>query len=258
MIIRLQDVTWVREGRPVLNRINWQVKKGEHWAVLGLNGSGKTTLLNMINGYIWPTSGSISVLGQTFGRCELRELRKAIGWVSSSLLERLYAGETGREIVLSGKYASIGLYEHPEREDIDRAELLLEQLGCGHLAQQPYGTMSQGEKQRLLITRALVNSPRLLILDEPCYGLDILAREQLLQIIAELGEQRDAPSLIYVTHHPEEILPVFRQTLLLRRGEVYAAGCTAELLTSAAFSDFLGVPVEISWTGGRAAVRIAR
>jgi iron complex transport system ATP-binding protein len=245
MIIDLRDVSWMREDRTILHGITWQVRAGEHWCLVGLNGSGKTTLLNMINGYIWPTSGEVSVFAQKYGTVDLREVRKSIGWVSSSLMAQLHGHETVERIVLSGKDATIGLYSPPTKADVERATALLCTFGLDRLARQSYQTLSQGERQKVLIARALMASPKLLILDEPCTGLDLLAREQLLAMIGQIAAQPDGPTLLYVTHHIEEILPCFTHTLLLKEGSVYRAGATAEVLTPDLLSDFFGVPVEV-------------
>ncbi|AEI44952.1 conserved hypothetical protein [Paenibacillus mucilaginosus KNP414] len=250
--LRMQGIRYVREDRELLAGIDWEVRRGEHWALLGLNGSGKTTLLNMICGYLWPTKGSIEVLGETYGSVDLRDMRRSIGWVSSSLQEKLYASDRTEAVVLSGKYATIGLYDQPEEEDVQKALSLMDQLGCGHLAGRPYQTCSQGEKQKVLIARALMASPRLLILDEPCNGLDLFARENLLASVEALAAGPGAPTLLYVTHHTEEILPLFTHTLLLRRGEVFAAGLTAELLTAGPLSSFFERPVDVLTRSGRA------
>lgn len=251
MVVDIQNVSWERGDRTILNDLSWRVQPGEHWCLLGLNGSGKTTLLNMINGYIWPTRGSISILGKKFGETDLRELRKKIGWVSTSLQEKLYGSEKGLNIVLSGKFASIGLYEQIDESDEQKAEALMEQLGCGFLRDRAYNTMSQGERQRVLIGRALMSDPSLLILDEPCTGLDIFAREQLLAMIQSITERPDAPTILYVTHHVEEILPAFNHTLLVKKGEIYGSGETEQMLNSENMSGFFGVPVQIEQRDGR-------
>lgn len=251
-IIELKDVSWHRDGKTVLSHINWKVKEGENWALFGLNGSGKTTILNMLTGYIWPSEGKIGVLGEQFGDVDVRELRRLIGWVSSSFQEKLYGNEKAQDLVVSGKFASIGLYDRPTPIDYERAELLMNQLGCGHLWDRTYLTCSQGEKQKLLIARALMAKPKLLVLDEATNGLDFISRESLLDGIEELAKGPDAPHMLYVTHHTEEILPLFSKTLLLRRGEVYAQGATAEMLSNRTLSDFFELPVSVSWSHGRA------
>ncbi len=255
-VIDLEKVSWKREQSNLLHDVSWQVKKGEHWALLGLNGSGKTTLLNIINGYIWPTNGKIHVLGQRFGAANLPELRKSIGWVSSSLQEKLYGHDLTQEVVISGKHASIGLYEHVRKEELERALSLMDIMGCGHLVNRMYATCSQGEKQKLLIARALMAEPDILILDEPCNGLDLFSRERLLQSVNELAKRPDGPTLIYVTHHLEEIMPVFTRTLLLRRGEIYKMGDTKEVLEEEHLSRFFEHPVSVQWEDGRASVKL--
>lgn len=251
MVIDISHVTWERGEKTILKDVSWSVGEKEHWCLLGLNGSGKTTLLNMINGYIWPTTGSISVLGHKFGEYDLRELRKGIGWVSTSLQERLYGSEAALQIVLSGKYSTIGVYEQMEDEDRERASALLASLGCESLAERAYHTLSQGERQRVLIARALMSSPKLLILDEPCTGLDVFARESLLSMIERIAESDNAPTMIYVTHHIEEIMPCFKHTLLLKQGEVYAEGPNDQLMTSEKLGAFFDVPVHIEKRDGR-------
>ncbi|GAA0362894.1 ABC transporter ATP-binding protein [Bacillus horti] len=250
-MIHLDNVTLVRNGKKILNELNWRVRAGEHWAVLGLNGAGKTALLNLINGYVYPSAGSVKVLGHTFGTYPIAEIRKRIGWVSSSLQERLHKEDSVEEVVVSGKFASIGLYDRITEEDIEKATQLICQLGCEHLLNRSYRHLSQGEKQRILIARGLMASPSLLILDEPCTGLDFLAREQLLTSIERISESDQAPTILYVTHHIEEILPIFTKTLLLREGEIISASNTEDVLNSTSLSDFFGVAIEMEIARGR-------
>jgi len=252
----MRNVSWITEKKYILRNINWRVNDNEHWAIIGLNGSGKTSLLNIVAGYNWPSTGEVSVLRKRFGSYDIRELRKRIGWVSSFLQEQLYADETAGEIVLSGKFATIGLYDKPEKRDIERTVLLLKELRCEQIAQQLYRTLSQGEKQKVLIARALMHSPRLLILDEPCGGLDIFSREHLLSLIETIGQRRAAPTLLYVSHRIEEILPVFTHTLLLRRGEIHSQGRTKEVLTKNNLSDFFERKVDLKWRKGRAWIQV--
>lgn len=254
-VIELTDVSWKRKGEHVLEQINWRVVKGEHWAILGLNGSGKTTLLQMITGYIWPTTGSVSVLGKPFGMADLRLLRKNIGWVSSALKEKLKATDLAEAIILSGKHASIGLYEQIEKIDMERVTTLMDHLGIGYLQGRAYATLSQGEKQKLLIARGLMARPQLLILDEPTNGLDFLAREELLAFIQELAEQQEAPTILFVTHHIEEVLPIFSHVLLLREGTVFQQGKTVELLSSETLTQFYQLPIECDLRDDRLWVR---
>jgi iron complex transport system ATP-binding protein len=251
MILHMVNVSWKRKNEEILRDISWDIHAGEHWCLVGLNGSGKTTLLNMMNGYIWPTEGSISVLGHTYGKINIPEFRKRIGWVSSSLQQKFYGHETAEEIVLSGKFATIGLHEHVKEEDIKQAVRLIEEFGCGKLIGREFATLSQGEQQKIQIARSLMAAPDVLILDEPCTGLDILAREQVLMMIQSITSQQQPPTLIYVTHHIEEILPCFTHTLLLKNGEVYKSGETEEILTAETLSDFFEAPIEVRQQGER-------
>lgn len=252
----MQGVSWRREESCILSNINWRVEPGEHWAIVGLNGSGKTSLLNLITGYAFPSEGAVSVLGRKFGEYDLRELRKSIGWVSPALQERLLTNETVGAMILSGKFASIGLYDKTTRKDLERAETLMTEFGCLDLANRRYATLSQGEKQKVLIARALMNSPRILILDEPCTGLDIFARENLLLLISRLGKSANPPTLFYVSHHIEEILPVFDRTLLLRGGRIHSVGRTRQVLTKSNLTDFFKKRVDVEWRKMRPWVRL--
>ncbi len=250
-VIELKEVTWIESGRRILDAISWRISPGEHWALLGLNGSGKTSLLKLICGYIPPSSGTLSILGDEFGQADWREVRRRIGFVSSALQERLYGGETALEIVLSGIYATIGLYDTPEPRDIRHARATLRSLGAGKTADRPYSTLSQGERQRVLVARALAGRPGILILDEPCEGLDIISREGLLRAIESIANAKHAPVMIYVTHRAEEITPAFTHALLLRAGRVHLAAPTRDALTSRAMTAFLETPAEVHWRGRR-------
>ncbi|MCF6092477.1 ABC transporter ATP-binding protein [Microaerobacter geothermalis] len=255
-VIQLQNISWVREDKTILNQVNWQVNRGEHWAIVGLNGSGKTSLLHMIVGYEWPTKGKVSVLGQEFGKCDVRELRKSIGWVSSSFQERIYGQDLVHDVVLSGKFASIGIYEETDERDHEKVKNLLEQFGLIKLSNQFYRFLSQGEKQKVLIARALMASPQLLILDESCSGLDILSREMVLDMVKVLGEDPEGPTIIYVTHHVEEILPVISHVLLLEDGKVAAAGEKKEVLTEGILSRIFQLPLQLEWKFNRPWIQI--
>jgi iron complex transport system ATP-binding protein len=251
LIIDIRDVSLNRNGFYILKNINWLVKSGEHWSVIGLNGSGKTTLLKMITGYLSPSRGEMFVLGKKFGRVDLRELRKSIGWVSSSLQESLYTADTVEEIVLSGKYASIGLYEKTGEEEIEKAGILIEQFQLSGMKDRMYYTLSQGEKQKVIIARALMCSPRLLILDEPCTGLDIFAREDFLSLVEQICNMKESPTLLYVSHHIEEITPSFQHALFLKNGEIHSSGKTKDLLTENNLLNFYGRSIKIIWNNER-------
>lgn len=252
----MRNVSWRRDGKYILNSIDWTVRGGEHWAVIGLNGSGKTSLLGIVSGYIFPSEGEVTVLGKTFGSCDLRELRKSIGWVSSSLQENLLTEEKVESIVLSGRFASIGLYDRPTARDRRRATEMMEQFGCLEFKDRAYSTLSQGEKQRVILARALMNSPKVLVLDEPCTGLDIFAREHFLSALEDIARSSNPPSMLYVSHHIEEILPVFNHTLLLKKGSVHSSGETRSVLKQSNLIDFFESPVEIAWRNGRARIHL--
>ncbi|MBN6886806.1 iron complex transport system ATP-binding protein [Cytobacillus horneckiae] len=254
--IMLENVSLVRNKKPIVKNINWNVNKGEHWAVLGLNGSGKTTLLNLVMGYSWATTGQVSVLGLSLGKIDLNELRKRIGWVSSSFQERMRPYDSAEDIVISGKHASIGVYESITEKDHERALHLMEQLGCIHLYNRTYQFCSQGERQKLLIARALMAKPELLILDEATTGLDFLSREGLMKGIAEIAKSPEAPVMIFVTHHIEEIMPLFNKTLLIRDGEIFSSGETKEIVSSHALSEFFNMRVNIEWREKRPWIKI--
>jgi len=252
MVLELENVSLLRDGNWILQDVNWKINKGENWVLFGLNGSGKTALLNILNAYYFPTKGKVTVLGMEFGKTYLSEkLRKQIGFVSSSLQEKFHPGDNAFEVVLSGAFASIGLYEIPTVEMRNKAVELLETLGCIRYANRNYEKLSQGEKQRVLIARALMADPSLLILDEPTNGLDFIAREQLLDSVGKISESPGAPTLIYVTHHVEEILPVFTKTLLLKEGQVFADGETSKLIASEKLTEYFNLQVHVDWRNDR-------
>lgn len=253
-VVTLRNITWRRGTQTILTGVNWEIFKGEHWALIGRNGSGKTSLLNILTGYIWPTIGGVEVLGHSFGTVDLRQLRKFIGWVSSSFLQELQSlGPIQRtlDVVVSGKFASMGVYEQPSTEDWSRAERVLDWFGCSDLAHHAFTSLSQGEKQRVLLARAWMGSPQLLILDEPCTGLDVPSREQILRAIDTLAKQPNGPTLVYVTHHVEEVVPSFTHALVLNQGQVLASGRKNEILTGNTLSKAFSLPVEVNWQSGR-------
>lgn len=218
---------------------------GEHWVILGANGSGKTSLLAALTGYLMPTAGEISALGQRYGETDWRELRTRIGLVSSSLRQMMNDAEPALLTVAGGKFAMIDFWGEPNRGDRCQARSLLELVEAGHLADREWGVLSQGERQRVLIARALMSRPRLLILDEPCAGLDPAAREHFLQFVNTLARRADSPALVLVTHHVEEITPVFTHALLLAEGKVAAGGPRKRVLTSTNLSAVFKCPVRL-------------
>jgi len=255
-ILSVSSLRIERSGTVILDDVNWRVQRGEHWVILGANGSGKTSLLSALTGYLMPTTGEISLLGQTYGESDWRELRKKIGLVSSSVRQMMADEEPALETVASGKYAMIDFWGRMTRTEKTQALKLLRQVECANLAERPWCVLSQGERQRVLIGRALMAKPRVLILDEPCAGLDPAAREHFLQFLQQLGSQKNSPTLVLVTHHVEEIMPVFSHLLVLKSGRVLAAGEKADVLNSKNLSNAFGTWMQLQRTGNRYALKV--
>ena len=250
-ILNIIDLRLERGDTHILNGLNWRIEAGEHWVVLGPNGSGKTSLLTALTGYKSPTSGKIHILGKTFGEDDWFLLRKQIGLVSSALDKLMAHDEPVLETIVSGKYAMIDLWHEPSSGDKRGARAILKRIECSHLANRPWAKLSQGERQRALIGRALMSKPKLLMLDEPCAGLDPVAREHFLQFLNRLGGQRNSPTIVLVTHHVEEIVPVFTHALLLQDGKDAAQGLVKKILTSKFMSDAFECPVKLRRRNGR-------
>jgi iron complex transport system ATP-binding protein len=251
-ILDLRIERLARERHVLLHDLAWTVRRGEHWAIVGPNGSGKTTLVRVLAGYLWPSRGEVTVLGQRFGEVDVRELRKIIGIVSSSLVEWLPPDLDARTTVATGFEASIGL-THVAIDDAERAaaDAALAAVGAAAIAGRAYGVLSQGERQRVMIARALVHEPALLILDEPCAGLDPVARERFLADLGGLIASGRAPALVLVTHHLEEIPPQITHALALRSGTSVASGPVAEVLTAPVMSEVFGAPCAVARVGSR-------
>ena len=250
-VLEVENLSIRREGTMILREVSWRVMPGQHWAMLGANGSGKTSLLSALTGYLMPTTGEISVLGERYGASDWRELRKQIGIVSSSVRQMMAEDEAALDTVASGKHAMIDCWHTPPRADRVLAARLLRKVECAYVATRPWRVLSQGERQRVLIARALMAKPRLLILDEPCAGLDPAAREHFLQFIQRLGRRKNAPTLVLVTHHVEEIMPVFTHVLLIKNGCVLAAGSKSRILNAAMISKTFAARVKLSRRAGR-------
>ena len=257
-VLEVSDLTVRRGDTVLLDRVSWRVARGEHWVILGANGSGKTTLLNTLTGYEFSTSGAVGLLGERFGESDWRELRKQVGLVSSSIRQRMADDEPAIESVVSGRYAMIDFHGRVTPADRVRATRLLRQTGCAHLAARPWRVLSQGERQRVLIGRALMAGPRVLILDEPCAGLDPVAREHFLQFLDRLARRKNGPSLVLVTHHVEEILPAFSHVLVLKNGRVLASGKKSAVLTSRLLGEAFGTPVRLRSANGRPALAVKK
>ncbi|MEJ5300644.1 MAG: ATP-binding cassette domain-containing protein [Thermodesulforhabdaceae bacterium] len=252
LAISMENVWFVRNGRAIIHNFSWQVEEGSHWILLGPNGSGKTTILKLIAGYLWPTEGVISVLGSEFGKIDLRVLRRQIGWVGSFLQEHIASEQTPMDIILSGAMGSLWLYEKPSKKSIALAESMADLVGCSHLLKTPYGVLSQGEKQRILLARALTAQPRLLLLDEPCAGLDMVAREHFLQVLSQLPVKLSHPiTIVLVTHHIEEANQLFSKALLLKNGTVLGCGSIWDVLTDSMLSELYEAPIKSFSFNGR-------
>ena len=246
-----------RDGTVILDDMDWRVERGEHWVILGANGSGKTSLLSALTGYLMPTAGEISLLCEIYGQSDWRELRKKIGLVSSSVRQLMADDEPALETVASGKYAMIDFWGRLSRTDRAEASRLLKQIECEYLPERPWRVLSQGERQRVLVARALMAKPRVLILDEPCAGLDPAAREHFLQFLQRLGAQKNAPTLVLVTHHVEEIMPVFSRVLILKAGKVLATGEKTAVLNSKNLSRAFGARMRLQRAGNRYALTVS-
>jgi len=240
----------------ILDAIDWRVEAGEHWVILGANGSGKTSLLSVLTGYLGPTAGTISVLGETYGRADWRELRTRIGLVSSSIRQLMPAHETALNAVISGRSAMIGMWGEAPEADRRRAIEILREVEAEYLVDRPWRVLSQGERQRVLIGRALMAEPQLLVLDEPCAGLDPVAREHFLGFIERLLGRGGAPTLVLVTHHVEEIVAGFSHVLVLRAGGVLEAGPRSRVMTSATLVRAFDAPLELVFDGGRYSLKV--
>ena len=247
-----------RGSTVILRDLAWEVRPGQHWVILGPNGCGKTSLLRTLTGYLPPTAGNISVFGHVYGRSDWRDLRKRIGLVSSALQISIPLAEPALETVISGKFAQLDLWAKISRADRAEALQLLKLAGADHLADREWGHLSQGERQRALIARALMAKPELLILDEPCSGLDPLAREHFLGLVDRLAKRRGSPALVLVTHHVEEITPAFSHALVLRAGQVVAAGPLAVALTSRTLGTAFGAKVRLARRDGRLHLALPR
>ena len=241
----------------ILEGIDWAVERGQHWVILGANGSGKTSLLSTLTGYMPPTAGEISVLGETYGRTDWRELRKRVGIVSSSIHQLVEGHQTSLDTIIGGRHAIIGMWGGVRSSERSQAEKILRLIEAEAIRNRPWRVLSQGERQRVLIGRALMARPELLILDEPCAGLDPVAREHFLQFLGRVAQTRHTPTLVLVTHHVEEIIPVFSHVLLLRRGEVLAAGPKSRVLTSRLLSHAFGASVELRHQRSRYSITVS-
>jgi iron complex transport system ATP-binding protein len=245
-------------GKRILSDISWKPGRGEKWILLGLNGSGKTSLLRLLSGFGYPSRGEMEVLGEHFGRADLRQLRKRIGWVYADLASDFPGFMTCREVVMSGVEGSIALYEDLPPAATARADRALEEIGAGGLGERLFRTLSTGERQRVLIARALAAGPELLILDEPCLGLDPVSREAFLRSLGELFGTRGDLTVIGVTHHVEEIIEGYDRMMMLAGGRVVDQGTIQAVMSGPGLARVYGDGCRAEVEGGRYHLRFAR
>ncbi|MDB1088405.1 ABC transporter ATP-binding protein [Streptomyces sp. ACA25] len=251
-VLELVDVSVVRNGRALVDKISWSVAEGERWVILGPNGAGKTTLLNVASSYLFPTSGTAHVLGEKLGGVDVFELRPRIGMAGSALADKLPRSQTVLQTVLTAAYGmTAGWQEKYDEIDERRARAFLDRLGMSEYLDRTFGTLSEGERKRTQIARAMMTDPELLLLDEPAAGLDLGGREDLVRRLGRLARDPYAPSMIMVTHHVEEIAPGFTHALLIRQGAVLTAGPVDSTLTSANLSRCFGLPLVVERHGDR-------
>lgn len=253
-IVQLDQLNFWREDKTILTDVSLTINEGEHWVILGKNGSGKSTILEMINGYLFPSTGQVHVLGQPYGTIDVRDIRRRIGYISQTLIEKLTLRDPVWEVVAGGKYGYLRIYERMPEEVKQQAIDVLEQVNMSEFRNQPFGLLSQGERKKVLLARVLMSDPALLIMDEPCAGLDLYERENFLSLLP-IFDEKNVP-LIYVTHHIEEIAPVFTHVLLIDDGRIVAAGPKEEVLTPQLIYDAYQVEVTIDWVRGRPWVKV--
>ena len=256
--LEFTDVVVRREGRNIIDHVTWQVDDDQRWVILGPNGAGKTTLLQLADTLMHPTSGTVTVLGETLGRTDVFEVRPRIGFASSAMAKRVPRDETVLNTVLTAAYSVLGRWnENYEAIDERRALRVLGDWRLDHLADRTFGTLSDGEQKRVQIARAVMTDPELLLLDEPTASLDLGSREELLALLSGYASSPTTPAMLMVTHHVEEIPVGFTHVMLIRDGAIVAAGPIAETLTAEALTDTFGMPIVLSSEDGRYAARAA-
>lgn len=247
-ILKAENLSLKRGSKYVIKDINWEINEGENWVLFGLNGCGKTSLLSILSGYQSGNQGDNYIYGQRVDEDNFIDLRQSIGFVSGSFFDRYLSKESVSEIVLAGKYGTLGFQDvEPSDEDIRKANHLLRKFELEKRARYPYDTLSKGQQQKVLIARALMAEPKILVLDEPCSGLDIFSREIFLHMIEELVDESDL-SVIYVTHHTEEILPFFDKAALIRDGNIVVQGALQDVFNDKILTDFFGMHADVIWT----------
>jgi iron complex transport system ATP-binding protein len=257
-VIAFDQLSVIRSGNFLLRSLSWQVELDERWVVLGPNGAGKTTLLNLAAARLHPSRGVAYVLGERLGRTDVTELRTRIGMSTGQFGERVPPAERVLDVVVTAAWSVVGRWrESYDPQDEARARRLLQQLGMGALTGREFGTLSEGERKRTLIARALMTDPELMLLDEPTAGLDLGGREDLIARLTELALDPDSPAMVLVTHHVEEIPPGFTHGMLLREGTIVAAGLLGEVMTADNLTKTFGMPLVVDRFGDRYAARAA-
>ena len=255
-VLRLSGVGVRRETSMLLRDIDWTAHEDERWILIGPNGAGKTTLLQVAATTLFPTEGTVDVLGERLGDVDVFDLRPRIGMASAALAEKVPPAEKVIDLVLTASYAILGRWkEEYESSDVTRAVELLDALGCAHLIRRRFATLSEGERKRVQIARALMPDPELLLLDEPAAGLDLGGRKDLVRRLSTLARDTKAPMMVLVTHHVEEVPDGFTHAMLLRRGSVLAAGPIAGVFTERNLSKCCGVPLQVDYRHARWAAR---
>ncbi|HET6298403.1 MAG TPA: ABC transporter ATP-binding protein [Kribbella sp.] len=255
-VVELAGVTIVRGGARLLDNIDWTVDEADRWVIIGPNGAGKTTLLQIVAAQMHPTEGVAGLLGEVLGAVDVFELRPRIGLTSAALADRLPRSERVSDVVVSASYAVLGRWrEEYDEQDHQRAKVLLTELGIGHLSERTFGTLSEGERKRVQIARALMTDPELMLLDEPAAGLDLTGREQLVRSLSSIATAEGSPAMVLVTHHVEEIPPGFTHALLLKQGHVIAAGPITEALTAQTLSETFDLALSLDHREGRYTAR---
>lgn len=255
-LLQISNLHVCRGNTAILQGIDWSIRAREHWVLLGPNGCGKTSLLKTLMGYLSPSKGSIELLGKRYGSDDWREVRIRLGIVTSAIQASIPPAEVAEETVISGRYAQLDLWAPTTRGDRTSAKKCLRTMGAEKLADRPWHYLSQGERQRVLIARALMARPRVLILDEPCAGLDPVARSEFLQFIERLAHAPRAPALVLVTHHIEEIRPVFTHAIALKAGRLACSGRISDIITSRVLTNVFDAPIRVRRTNGRYSAEI--
>jgi iron complex transport system ATP-binding protein len=248
-LLKLERVSVIRDGQTILDNLCWEMNRNEHWAVIGRNGAGKSFLLQLLSAQFHPTSGVVHVMGERLGRVNVWDLRAKIGLVSDALQRQYHEFVTVLDVTCSGFFASIGVYDNISTNQKETAQACLDTVGLVHLSDRKFGSLSHGEQRRVLIARALVHDPQMLVLDEPCSGLDIPSRERFLADIQRLGEQ--GRNLIVVTHHLEEVMPIISHVLLLKDGKGLVRGRKDTVLTEANLHQTFDYAIPLTQSDGR-------